>query len=546
MYVLRQFLLICFLLVAGPGIVSAQTAGYRHFTVKDGLAGNHVYMTHQDKEGYIWIATTSGLSRFDGRHFQNYDYENGLPDNEVLFVTNDHANRIWIHSFAANNALSVIEKVLPVKRYSLKAANLSEQYYSDGNKTTYLTGFHSLVVVRGSHAPVWTQLPFDAGRVWETEDGLCYLSDGRSIFTIKDTVVRFLQQLTSYPVGYSRMYYYRGLLYAVSGKTLQTFVYGHRQFRYIATTRFDAPINQVHVNKYGIWITYKDQQGGCLFTRDGEWSLQYRFSLPGFINYISDDAEGGVWLSSSDNGLFYMPAPDFVNYTIADGLASSVVSALEPVRGSKLWLGYNTGQAELVCYSKKALRKERSIMVEQSSSNGFVMDITSAGKYGVLLLSRKNFLQLRDKATYLKAPGVNKSISLLNDTVVGVGGWKYWLYHLNTKLVTEYPISRIYAQCTDIHGNYWLGGMEGLYRIDGHTSGYQKLKALDGYKINALVSCQDYLWAGTQNNGLYLLRNGRIVAQLKRSSNEGVASNTIKALAAREDRLYIGTNKGDS
>ena len=62
----------------------AQNFSYTHYGTKEGLAGSNVYSAIQDKEGFMWFATETGLSRFDGVHFKNFTIEDGLPDNEIL------------------------------------------------------------------------------------------------------------------------------------------------------------------------------------------------------------------------------------------------------------------------------------------------------------------------------------------------------------------------------------------------------------------------------------------------------------------------------
>ena len=44
----------------------------RHVTTADGLSGNTINELLQDRDGYIWLATNNGLSRFDGYHSVNY------------------------------------------------------------------------------------------------------------------------------------------------------------------------------------------------------------------------------------------------------------------------------------------------------------------------------------------------------------------------------------------------------------------------------------------------------------------------------------------
>jgi len=76
--------------------LKAQKFSYVHYDEKDGLAGSTVYDMCQDKDGYIWFGTESGLSRFDGTHFRNFTTADGLVDNEVLKLFTDSRGRVWI------------------------------------------------------------------------------------------------------------------------------------------------------------------------------------------------------------------------------------------------------------------------------------------------------------------------------------------------------------------------------------------------------------------------------------------------------------------
>src|SRR5579871_2411249 len=79
--------------------VFCQEYNYVHYDVKDGLAGSTVYAIAQDKDGFLWFGTETGLSRFDGTHFKNFYTSDGLPDNEIINVFVDSKNRVWIAPF---------------------------------------------------------------------------------------------------------------------------------------------------------------------------------------------------------------------------------------------------------------------------------------------------------------------------------------------------------------------------------------------------------------------------------------------------------------
>ena len=62
---------------------AAERLPVRAYTVDDGLAGDEINQILQQSTGFLWIATDSGLSRFDGARFINYDSRNGLPSPHV-------------------------------------------------------------------------------------------------------------------------------------------------------------------------------------------------------------------------------------------------------------------------------------------------------------------------------------------------------------------------------------------------------------------------------------------------------------------------------
>jgi diguanylate cyclase (GGDEF)-like protein len=64
-----------------------KVARFRHFRERDGLANDVIYGIQPDGEGYLWLSTNNGLSRFDPRKetFKNYDVSHGLQSNEFNY-----------------------------------------------------------------------------------------------------------------------------------------------------------------------------------------------------------------------------------------------------------------------------------------------------------------------------------------------------------------------------------------------------------------------------------------------------------------------------
>ncbi len=53
----------------------------QNYTAENGLPGNNALGLLEDKRGFLWISTSNGLSRFNGKVFTNYTVEDGLPGN---------------------------------------------------------------------------------------------------------------------------------------------------------------------------------------------------------------------------------------------------------------------------------------------------------------------------------------------------------------------------------------------------------------------------------------------------------------------------------
>lgn len=68
----------------------------RQLTVFDGLPSNTVNRMAEDRQGYLWIATNDGLARFDGRNYRIWRAEDGLRDNQIWTVMADARNQLWI------------------------------------------------------------------------------------------------------------------------------------------------------------------------------------------------------------------------------------------------------------------------------------------------------------------------------------------------------------------------------------------------------------------------------------------------------------------
>ncbi len=98
-------------LFLGIGGIYAQNIKFEHYNDNDGLSHNSVRHILQDKNGFLWLGTFSGLNRFDGYQFKAYttssSTRNELQNDDITALELDSdSNQLWV---GTRNGLSRFE-----------------------------------------------------------------------------------------------------------------------------------------------------------------------------------------------------------------------------------------------------------------------------------------------------------------------------------------------------------------------------------------------------------------------------------------------------
>jgi diguanylate cyclase (GGDEF)-like protein len=96
---------------AAPAQTTYADTVFQHLDERDGLATPAISAFAQDGDGFLWVGTQGGMSRWDGYHFRNYQAALGvpgaLPDDLVQALYGDPQGRLWV---GTNGGLALYDR----------------------------------------------------------------------------------------------------------------------------------------------------------------------------------------------------------------------------------------------------------------------------------------------------------------------------------------------------------------------------------------------------------------------------------------------------
>lgn len=118
-----------------------------NFTIKDGLSHNYVKSIFQDKQGFLWIGTSSGLNKYDGYKFTVYKFNPSdsttISNNRITSITNFDDTRVFVSTEFGFNILNKFtgnnrRVYLPANEKGQIAANAVKKILIDSEGTIYI------------------------------------------------------------------------------------------------------------------------------------------------------------------------------------------------------------------------------------------------------------------------------------------------------------------------------------------------------------------------------------------------------------------------
>jgi ligand-binding sensor domain-containing protein len=526
------FSTIIFLLL--PIYAFSQSYSYVNYDTKDGLSSSVVYDITQDKDGFIWFATESGVSRFDGAQFHNFTYDDGLPTNVVLKVFADSKGRVWMSGLNSMLFYYYQGRICTRQNDSLLASIHLDSYVdyvaedSDGN-IAMVTKEHQFLYIPAAtgRQPLFLNLPLPKPVLMSADYGGkgFLISTNTHIYRLTDTVLKYWK-----PIGFRK----------AKEMPITT-----------SAGEWRVPAIPAGNNLYSLRGIPR-----FLSTATGAWEIDsvtgaYRdLLLPGKnINQVMIDNENNTWLATASEGVYKLASRDYKTWTFHQ--RSPVFSILKWQDG--ILAGSDNGRL----YHLRNNRIDtiailpgwqtifRNNTYQFGSNRAFVM---TQMKNGDVLLGFDLFVaQMRKgREPVIHEILLSKSIFPIDDHTVMIATFKdAGLY--------AYPgmrlIKKIWnGRTTAVHysrGYYYLGTPQGLYTGKNPDSlvflgnEIPETKAI----IAAIIEDDNgVLWIATQEKGVIGIRDNKKIAHFNRLN--GLTSNICKDIAISNGRLWVGTDKG--
>ena len=498
----RLFLFIIFLHFI---LFSSRAAGggmrFHNYDVSDGLSSNHVNAVIKDRDGYIWLGTSSGLDRFDGYRVVRFQSSasdtTALHDNFVRQLSQDSSGNIYVR---AGDEYSVYNPATGLF-HRISSADLAA--WGTDSRPARMVASGDLLYIA----------PQKGGMIWRDKDGkFSPIADPSGLLAERCVT-------SIYPSPE------RNVLAAVNTEG-RLFLADIHQGKVIRTVDPPGP----HADTLEDVGVFLDNEG-----------LAWIYSVKGVYIY---DTMTRRWRDDLRGLLSY---PDYT------------VSVVRQDSQGRIWIGYDKTGLEVIDKSGSSETYVNDPSDPFSLGNNSVRDIYFDDMDGAWVSTFKRGVAYYNKCEYMfgmtRASDVN-CISVRDRSSVwfGTDSEGLGIYDLESGKVSRIPApelnpeSSIVCLLPDDSDALWIGTYKsGLMRYaDGKFGHYGHAHGLADDNVWALADAPDgMIYVGMLNGGLQLFSPSAGVVKTWNHLNSGLTTDVITSLRALPDgNLLIGTAYG--
>lgn len=496
---LRNWLLTFVLSSLLAGTVAAQYR-FDHWTTSNGLPNDAIHAILQTRNGYLWLATSDGLARFDGVRFTNFHHGNteGVEGNRFYSLYEDHDGTLW----AGSVGIVVRYRDGQFVTFGVKDGVPEDEIYrieQDVRGQIWLSGLRRQVAqLRDGRFVSYDLSACLPGRipdwgirngVWWSQDqqGLHFFLRGRCFTLTKQDGLPSLNILSTSQDQY-------GTLWISTDAGLWRMKDPDN-----AADHFQSGEGGSEDRDGNLWLSKNDRLR-CV--KDGVAEDFTDLIIIAATFY--QDREKTLWIGTT-NGLYRVRKLGITALTEKEGLYSNWTYSILQDRTGAVWLG--SGGGGVSCYR-----------------DGKYTHFFSTGPNGLYSTNITSLYEDRDGVIWI---GTNRGMCRFKDSKLG-------------RYSDEHGLDEVWATHQDRAGDFWFATSSGITRL--HNGSFTSYATQDGLPSNHVtVILEDRngaLWFGTYG-GLALWQNGQFIV---RTVADGLSGNRIRSLYEDSDgALWIGT-----
>lgn len=519
----------------------SQSYSFKTYSIAEGLAQTQVKAITEDENGYLWIGTLGGLSRFNGSSFVNYSSEDGLINNRIsaLYATK---NELWIGHFGGGISLLKNGKIKNWNFGNLnKNISVSKIIYFK-NKLFIATNGNGLYVLENNKLSHYALKSEDANRIrgFEVIDDELYLATREGLFKTKEKIefnkIKNLSDINLTGIVTKEK---QIILTTTNGEIFQYFP--SSKLKKILKIEQELFLYSCIIDsKNNIWSTCNSG----LISKNSSGQTQLINESQGLplnaLNCVFEDINGTIWIGSDGKGLFRFGGNSFVHYNQSNGIQSNlIISGIEISKNKFLFGSYENG---LILYENKGftsipLDKSRIwATIQDDLGNIFLGTDEGLIYYNPLKnsKSRKIDEKIKSKVTcFFK----EKNGEILFGGTEGISK----IINGNTILIQqEFNFTKIGTIRNIIrYQNKLICATDGgLFEFKNGI--YTNFLAFKNTSFSLKVDNQNSLWIGS-DIGLFCF-NGKKLKKVFLSDQP--ASNFVNFINYATSKIYVGTNNG--
>lgn len=335
---------------SSSGISRFDGSKVKYYNLHADLFGKAVYTILCDSKGNTWFGTyEKGLVKFDGKSFTQFTMKEGLPDNSIITLLEDKKGSIWIGTryggIAKYNGTAFItysqEQGLSNNKISCITEDRQGNIWigTEGggiNKLNDGMFFQTIDMEYFANSRVRPIIKDNQGNLWfGTEVGGIFKYDGQSVTDYSLSTSTTMDGMRSMLADKEGNIWF--------GKTGWNGLYkynGKDFFQYHFQQGSLSKIFSILEDKQrSIWIgTFGDG-----FIRMNEKQKVFYNEKNGFptnkIYNILQDKKGNLWFGTENGGVVKYAGSRFVVYSEKEGLFSKRITSIEEDHNGNLWFG---------------------------------------------------------------------------------------------------------------------------------------------------------------------------------------------------------------